>query len=56
MAYHQRVHQGLGLAENERVVGFLYLGAIEGRSRLLPDLAVDDFFERWSGDKTGAGD
>ena len=54
MAYHRRVHAGLGLAGNERVVGFLYLGAIEGRSRLLPDLAVEDFFERWSGDKTSA--
>lgn len=49
MAYHPRVAVGLGLDDNERIVGFLYLGEIEGRSRSMVDLPIDDFFETWSG-------
>lgn len=48
MAYHPVVQKGLGLDPNERVVGFLYLGEIEGgRVRNVPDMKVDDFFEQW---------
>jgi nitroreductase len=47
MAYHRLVHKGLGLAENERIAGFLYVGEIEGRSRQIAPLPVGEFFEEW---------
>ncbi len=54
MAYDRRVMAGLGLAENEKIIGFLYLGAIiggAGRSRT-EDPA--DYFREWQGG-CGAG-
>jgi len=47
MAYHSVVGGGLGLASNEKIVGFLYLGRIEGRVKKVPRLDVDEFFHRW---------
>ena len=48
MAYDRTVAKGLGLAENERVVGFLYLGSVEGDRRAVPELAPADFVQTWS--------
>ncbi|MCY1216838.1 putative NAD(P)H nitroreductase YdjA [compost metagenome] len=47
MAYDLNVAAGLGLAENERVVGFLYLGSAEGERRAAPELAPADFVQSW---------
>lgn len=47
MAYDRTVAQGLGLADNEQVVGFLYLGSVEGERRAAPDLAPADFVSTW---------
>ncbi|WP_342243529.1 nitroreductase family protein [Pseudomonas sp. OTU5201] len=47
MAYDLTVASGLGLAENERVVGFLYLGSVEGERRAAPELAPADFVQNW---------
>ncbi|GLZ85987.1 nitroreductase [Metapseudomonas resinovorans] len=47
MAYDRTVAAGLGLAENERVVGFLYLGSVEGDRRAAPELAPADFVQSW---------
>ena len=47
MAYHPFVHKGLGLLDNEQIVGFLYLGEVQGKDRNLLTLAVDDYFEDW---------
>ncbi|MDH4580978.1 nitroreductase [Pseudomonas sp. BN415] len=47
MAYDLTVANGLGLAENERVVGFLYLGSVEGERRAAPELAPADFVQNW---------
>jgi nitroreductase len=47
MATDPTVAAGLGLAENERVVGFLYLGSVEGERRAAPDLAPADFVSAW---------
>lgn len=49
MAYHAVVEQGLGLEANESIVGFLYLGEIEGRIKPLPELGVDEYFSEWLG-------
>ncbi|MDH4562626.1 nitroreductase family protein [Pseudomonas sp. BN411] len=47
MAYDLTVAAGLGLAENERVVGFLYLGSVEGERRAAPELVPADFVQTW---------
>ena len=47
-AYHANVAKRLGLAGNERIVGFLYLGTIAGRIKSLPNLQVEDFFKEWT--------
>jgi nitroreductase len=47
MAYHPVVRAGLELSEHERIVGFLYLGQVQGGVRKPPELAVSEFFEEW---------
>lgn len=46
-AYDPAVMAALGLAENEEIVGFLYLGTRSGKSKPLPDLAPEDFLSSW---------
>jgi len=47
MAYDRRVMHGLGLAENEKIVGFIYMGTPEGKVKTTPKLNVEDFFGAW---------
>ena len=47
MAYHERVRRGLGLNDAETIVGFLYVGEVEGPVKPIPDLNVADFFADW---------
>jgi nitroreductase len=47
MAYHSTVLAGLGLISREKLIGFLYIGEIMGRTRIAPDLEVDEYFESW---------
>jgi nitroreductase len=47
MAYDDIVKQGLGLAESEHIVGFLYLGEPVGRVREAPTLEIDEYFQSW---------
>lgn len=47
MAYHGLVEQGLGLASNEKIVGYLYMGSQQGQDRLVPDLDIDKYFTEW---------
>lgn len=47
MAYQAVVHQGLGLSEADQIVGFLYMGEIDGRVKSLPDHDESDFVTHW---------
>lgn len=47
MAYHRSVMKGLGLAANEKIIGFIYLGTINGPLKTLNESNVDDFFSDW---------
>ena len=47
-AFDQLVMKRLGLASDELIVGFLYLGTIEGGYKPLPVLAVEDYVQPWS--------
>lgn len=40
------MREGLGLTENQKLVGFLYIGQIKACKKL-PDLAIKDFVQRW---------
>lgn len=50
MAYDRKVHADLGLKDNEQIIGYLYLGQIQGRSHVLREQDVDEFFQVWTGD------
>ena len=47
-AFDPTVREGLGLAEDDELVGFLYLGQMGGRHKPLPERDPSDFIERWS--------
>ncbi len=49
MAYDRTVAEGLRLKEGEVIVGFLYIGEIDGRTKSLPQLVMDDYVEHWQG-------
>jgi nitroreductase len=43
------VARGLGLARDEQIIGFVYLGSVEGERRAPRKLAPADFVQPWSG-------
>ena len=47
MAYHQIVRDGLSLASNEEITGFIYLGTMSGEPKVLPELNPDHFATYW---------
>ncbi|WP_210398215.1 nitroreductase family protein [Motiliproteus sediminis] len=49
MAYNPDVMRGLGLAENEEIIGFVYLGSRPAKTRNAPALDPADFVEQWRG-------
>lgn len=46
-AFDATVQRALGLADNEEITGFLYLGTREGRAKPLPQLDTADFVGNW---------
>ncbi len=49
-AFDRNVMSGLGLAANEEIIGFLYLGTRDGRAKPLPEHNPDDFVTHWTGE------
>ncbi len=47
VTYEPLLAEKLGLAENERLLGFLYLGTPTGVIKAVPALNIDDFFVAW---------
>lgn len=47
MAYHAHVREGLAVADNEDIIGYLYLGTRQQEPKSAPLLAVDDYFQAW---------
>jgi nitroreductase len=47
MTYDQVVAKGLGLVPNEKMIGFLYVGEIEGNQKRLPEHDPEQFVTRW---------
>jgi len=48
MAYHPHVLKGLGLEENEQLIGYVYLGT-PAKERKIAELSVERFVSRWKG-------
>lgn len=49
-AFDPAVLAELNLAENESLVGYLYLGSRDGRAKPLPEYNSDEFVSRWPAD------
>ncbi|MBA1200660.1 NAD(P)H nitroreductase [Pseudomonas capeferrum] len=49
LAFDDHVHQGLGMAENEEVIGYLYVGTPENQPRPAPVLETAEFVQGWGG-------
>jgi nitroreductase len=47
IAYSKEVSRGLGLSEDESIVGFLYLGEIEGRLKTPSMTDPEDLLRSW---------
>lgn len=47
MAYHPLVKKGLGLEDHEKIIGFIYMGTIEGPTKNLSDPTLEEFFKEW---------
>ncbi len=47
MAFSDVVMTGLGLQANESVIGFLYIGTLDGEFKSLRELSVADYCESW---------
>lgn len=50
LAENRVVADALGLAENEEISGFIYMGTPQKPPRPAPELAIDDFFADWTGE------
>lgn len=46
-AYHPAVHKGLGLADGESVVAFLYTGTVSMEKPAIPRPTVSEFVKNW---------
>lgn len=47
MAYDAHVHKGLGLAADEELIGYLYVGTPLAEPRTAPILETADFVSAW---------
>jgi nitroreductase len=47
MAYHPSVEKGLGLRNDEKIIGFIYIGNIRGSEKKLLDTNPNDYFQNW---------
>lgn len=47
LAFNDNLMRLLGLAENEKIIGFIYLGQEEGDKRVAKELNIEDFVTRY---------
>lgn len=48
-AFNRHLMDALGMAANEKIVGFVYVGTAAGKAKSPRNLSIDDFFENWPG-------
>ena len=49
LAYNPEVHRLLNMSENEKIVGFIYLGAPAGKLRTPKPVNINDIYQPWTG-------
>jgi len=49
LMFHPETSAGLGLDQNDQIVGFIYLGTPRA-TKPVPELNINDFAERWTGE------
>lgn len=47
MAEHPLVREGLGINETETIIGYLYMGTVDGPVRRLPEESINSFVQDW---------
>lgn len=47
VAHHPAIRKGLGIADDETIVGFLYVGTVDRAKPSVPRPAVTEFVSRW---------
>ena len=47
-AFNEMVSQRMGLEENQKIIGYLYVGTSEGKVKNLPELDPSDYVTEWS--------
>ena len=47
MAFNPEITKFLGLEENFKIIGYLYVGTSTGKEKLIPELEIKDFLEVW---------
>jgi len=47
MAYDPNVAHGLGLTNSEKIVGFIYIGEVDGRQKAIPEIKLEDHVVYW---------
>lgn len=48
LCYHPKLAEGLGLAEHEKLLGFIYLGTPAGSQKKIQPLDTKDFVREWA--------
>ena len=49
LCYHPAMAEGLGLAESEKLLGFVYVGTPAGSLKKIQPLETSDFVQKWPG-------
>jgi len=47
MAYDPIVAHGLGLTNSEKIVGFIYIGEVDGRQKAIPEIKLENHVVYW---------
>ena len=47
VAHHPAIRRGLGVGDDETIVGFLYVGTVDSAKPAVPRPTVDEFVSRW---------
>jgi nitroreductase len=47
LCFNPLIRQGLGFADNEQLIGFLYVGTRDCRAKPLPEFAIADYVRHW---------
>ena len=47
MAFNPEITKFLGLEENYKIIGYLYVGTSTGKEKPIPELEIKDFLEVW---------